>query len=173
MFMDNLLSFFAPKNDLLTVFWEKQRMGWVAASDIAAVAAAVLTEGPRKHHRQNYWMSTEALDGPEVAAILSEVAGRDIKCKMQGADDAKALFEPLIEYWYSKSAVEFLRQVSDGRMGSHSSVRNDVPYILGRTALTLREWATRHRDQFIAVAKGGGASGGSSHGGGVETAANN
>jgi NAD(P)H dehydrogenase (quinone) len=108
------LSFLAPKDGLVTVFWEKQRMGWVAASDIAAFAAKVQIEGPRKHHRRNYWMSTEALDGSDVAAILSEVTGRNIKSKMQGADDAKALFESLMEYLYSKSCVELMRHVADG-----------------------------------------------------------
>jgi len=160
MFMENLLGFLAPKDDLLTVYWEKQRMGWVAASDIAAVAADVLTEGPRKHHGKNYWMSTEALDGPEVAAILSEVTGRTINCKMTGADDAKALFSSLMEHWYAISCVELMRQVSDGRMASHCSVRNDVPSIITRPALTLREWAKQHWNQLFAAAQGAGPSGG-------------
>jgi uncharacterized protein YbjT (DUF2867 family) len=159
MFMENLLSFLAPKDDILTVYWQNQRMGWVAASDIAAVAAEVLTKGPRKHHGKNYWMSTEALDGPEMAEILSEVTGRSINCKMTGANDAKALFSSLMEPWYANSCVELMRQLSDGRMASHSSIRNDVPYIIARAALTLREWAKQHRDQLITAARSGGRSG--------------
>jgi uncharacterized protein YbjT (DUF2867 family) len=126
-FLENLLSFFAPKGDVLTVFWEKQRMGWIAAADIAAIAAKALREGPRKHHGQNYWMSTEALDGPEVAAILSEVTGRNIKCDIRGADDFKALVQAShipMESWYAEGGVEFLRQVIDGRMGNVSSRRS-------------------------------------------------
>lgn len=61
MFLENLLSLFAPKGDVVTVFWENQRLGWIAAADIAAVAAKVLREGPKKHNRQNYWLSTEVL----------------------------------------------------------------------------------------------------------------
>ena len=156
MFLENLLSFFAPKGDILTIFWENQRTGWIAASDIAAVAAKVLKDGPKKHNRQNYWLSTEVLDGPEVAAILSEVTGRDIKCDLQGADDFEALFtssDIQAESWYAKGGVEFVRQVVDGRMGNIGSVRDDVPNILGRPALTLHEWATQHRDELIAAAK--------------------
>ena len=129
-------------------------MGWIAAADIAAVAAKVLKEGPKKHNRQNYWLSTEVLDGPQVAAVLSDVTGRDIKCDLQGADDIEALFtssDIQFESWYAKGAVEFLRQVVDGRMGNIGSVRDDVPNILGRPALTLREWATQHRDELIAL----------------------
>jgi uncharacterized protein YbjT (DUF2867 family) len=157
MFLENLLSFFAPKGDVLTLFWEDQRMGWIAAADIAAVAAKVLKEGPKKHNRQNYWLSTEVLDGPQVAAVLRDVTGRDIKCDLQGADDFAALFtsSDIFESWYAKGAVEFLRQVVDGRMGNIGSVRDDVPNILGRPALTLRKWATQHRDQLIAAAKSG------------------
>jgi uncharacterized protein YbjT (DUF2867 family) len=157
MFLENLLSFFAPKGDVLTLFWEDQRMGWIAAADIAAVAAKVLKEGPKKHNRQNYWLSTEVLDGPQVAAVLRDVTGRDIKCDLQGADDFEALFtsSDIFESWYAKGAVEFLRQVVDGRMGNIGSVRDDVPNILGRPALTLRKWATQHRDQLIAAAKSG------------------
>jgi uncharacterized protein YbjT (DUF2867 family) len=156
MFLENLLSLFAPKGDVLTVFWENRRTGWIAAADIAAVAAKVLREGPKKHNRQNYWLSTEVLDGPQVAAILSEVTGRDIKCDFQGADDFEAVFtssDIQAESWYAKGGVEFLRQVVDGRMGNIGSVRDDVPNILGRPALTLREWATQHREEFIDVAK--------------------
>jgi NAD(P)H dehydrogenase (quinone) len=64
MFLENLLTSFAPRGDVFTVFWGQQRMGWVAASDIAAVAAKALGEDPKKHHGQNYWLSTEVLDGP-------------------------------------------------------------------------------------------------------------
>src|SRR3954463_1654479 len=58
VFMDNLLNFNAPKEDSITVYWGTRAVGWVAVSDIAAVAAAALGEGPEKHHGRDYWMST-------------------------------------------------------------------------------------------------------------------
>ena len=115
MLNENLLSFFAPKNDTLKIFWGKQRMGWVAALDIAAVAAAVLEEGPTRHGSQNYWMSTEVFDGSEVATILSEITGRNIRCVFRGPEDFEALFMSSsiqIESWYAKR-----------RVGIHSSRR--------------------------------------------------
>jgi NAD(P)H dehydrogenase (quinone) len=156
MFMENLLTFFAPRNDVLTVFWEGQRMGWIAGSDIAAVAAKVLEDGPGKHGGRDYWLSTEVLTGPEVAKVLSSVTGRDIKSDLQNADDFKALFtssEVQVESWYAEGGVEFMRQVIDGRMGNISSIRDDVPYVTGKPAVTLEQWATIHRDEFIAAAK--------------------
>jgi uncharacterized protein YbjT (DUF2867 family) len=113
VFMDNLLNFSAPKADLLTLYWKNRSVGWIAASDIAAVAAAVLNQGPEKHHERDYWLSTEVLGGSEVAAILSEVTGRNIGYNSQGPDDVKALVSSLgdqVEPWYAEGGVDFMRQ---------------------------------------------------------------
>src|SRR3954467_11754873 len=67
VFMDNLLNFNGPKEDSITVYWGSPAVGWVAVSDIAGVAAAALGEGPEKPHGCDYWMSTEVLDGAQVA----------------------------------------------------------------------------------------------------------
>ncbi|HEX8550206.1 MAG TPA: NmrA family NAD(P)-binding protein [Abditibacteriaceae bacterium] len=137
VFMDNLLNFSAPQADLLTLYWGKRDVGWIAASDIAAVAATVLNQGPEKHQERDYWLSTEVLGGSEVAAILSEVTDRSIRFNPQGPDDFKALISSLgdqVEPWYAAGGVDFMRQVSDGRMGYIGTIRDDIPYVLGRQA---------------------------------------
>ena len=156
MFMENLLTFFAPKGDIFKTFWGNQRMGFIAGQDIADVAAAVLTQGPDKHGSQDYWMSTEALDGPEVASVLSEVTGRKITSEILYPDDFKELFTSdaiKVEQWYAEGGIEFVRQVSNGQMGYIGMVRDGVPYITGKPALTLKEWATINADQLIEEAK--------------------
>ena len=83
-------------------------------------------------------MSTEVLDGREVAAILSDVTGRSIGFNPQGPDEFKALIsspEAPVERWYAEGGVDFMRQVSDGRMGYIGTIRDDFPYVLGRPAL--------------------------------------
>ena len=155
VFMDNLLNFSAPKADLLTLYWGKRHVGWIAASDIAAVAAAVLNQGPEKHQERDYWLSTEVLGGSEVAAILSEVTGRNIGYNLQGPEEFKALISSLgdqVEPWYAAGGVDFMRQVSDGRMGYIGTIRDDIPYVLGRPGTTLREWASAHKEEFIKLA---------------------
>lgn len=152
VFMDNLLNFSAPKADVLTLYWGKRDVGWIAASDIAAVAATVLNQGPEKHQERDYWLSTEVLGGSEVAAILSEVTGRSIGYNPQGPEEFKALISSLgdqVEPWYAEGGIDFMRQVSDGRMGYIGTIRDDIPYVLGRPGLTLREWASAHKDEFI------------------------
>ncbi|KAF2852973.1 NmrA family protein [Plenodomus tracheiphilus IPT5] len=151
MFMDNLLSATAPKGDKLSLYFENRRVGFVAVSDIAAIAAAVLGQGPEKHNGRDYWMSCEVLDGTEIAAILSEVTGRRIAYDPRGPDDFKALVsspDSGAEAWYAEGGVDFMRQVCDGRMGYIGTIRDDIPYVLGRPALTFREWASAHKDKF-------------------------
>ena len=85
VFMDNLLNFTAPRADRLTLYWKNRSVGWIAASDIAAMAAAVLNQGAEKHDGRDYWMSTEVLGSSEVTAILSEVTDRSIRFNPPGA----------------------------------------------------------------------------------------
>jgi uncharacterized protein YbjT (DUF2867 family) len=91
MFMDNLLTATAPKADHSMLYVENRRVGWIVVSDIAAMAVAVLQEGPDKHHEYDYWMSTGVPDGAEVLTILSEVTGRNIAINSKGPDDFEAL----------------------------------------------------------------------------------
>jgi NAD(P)H dehydrogenase (quinone) len=157
VFMDNLLNFNALREDSFTLYWGSRAVGWVAVSDIAAVAAAALGEGPEKHHGRDYWMSTEVLDGTQVAAILSEVTGRTIMCNLKGPEDFKAFINSPgveVEQWYAEGGLDFMRQVSDGRMGYIGTIRDDVPFVLGRPSLTFREWASSHKDEFIELASG-------------------
>jgi NAD(P)H dehydrogenase (quinone) len=88
--MENLLGATAPKGDQLLLYWGDRRVGWFAVSDIAAMAAANLYWGPEKQHGRDYWIITDVLDGSEVAAILSEVTGRDIGFTPRGPDDFRA-----------------------------------------------------------------------------------
>jgi uncharacterized protein YbjT (DUF2867 family) len=157
VFMDNLLNFNAPREDSITLYWGSRAVGWVAVLDIAAMAAAVLGEGPEKHHGRDYWMSTEVLDGTQVAAILSEVTGRTIRCNLKGPEDFKDLINSPgveVEQWYAEGGLDFMRQVSDGRMGYIGTIRDDLPFVLGRPSLTFREWASSHKDEFIELASG-------------------
>ncbi|MCY0852614.1 NmrA family NAD(P)-binding protein [Cupriavidus sp. D39] len=155
MFMENMLTLFAPRADTITVYWGTERTGWVALDDLADVAAKVLTDGPAKHGGQDYWMSTEAANGPAIAAIIGKVTGRDIRAAIKRPEDFKQLFlsgSIEVESWYAEGAVEFVCQVYDGRMGYIGGVRDDVPYVLGRQAKSFPEWAEENREALVAAA---------------------
>ena len=157
VFMEYLLSNADAAGRSFPVFWGDAKAGWVALRDVAAVAAKVLREGPEKHAGRNYWMSTEALSGPQVAQVLSEVLDRDIDCDVCQPEEFEALFKAgtmQVESWYAKGAVEWSVQVADGRMGYIGSVRDEIPHLLGRPATTLRQWAEENRAQLFVPANG-------------------
>lgn len=51
----------------------------------------MLRSGPKKYGGKDYWMSTEALNGLEVAAILSEVLDQEIRARLKQPDDLRTL----------------------------------------------------------------------------------
>lgn len=149
-FMENLLGLTPIKDDTFPMFCEDRRVGWIALKDVAAVAATVLCKGPVKFGGKDYWMSTESLHGAEVAAILSEVLEREIRCEYKQPDDLRELLSKSnsVEPNYGEGAVEFMRQVIDGPMGYISSIRDDVPFVTGKPSTTLKQWAIENRDRL-------------------------
>lgn len=153
IFMEYLLNSGPPIGGTFSVFWGDVRAGWIASRDLAEVAATVLRQGPEKHGNRDYWMSTETHSGSEIAAILSEELGRKVVCDLKSPEEFEALFLAgalQVESWYAKGAVDFCVQVADGRMGYIGTVKDDVPYLLGRPATSLRQWIRENRVKLLA-----------------------
>jgi NAD(P)H dehydrogenase (quinone) len=151
VFMEGLASMTPVDDGAFSVFWGDRRVGWIAARDIAAVAATVLRQGPARHGGKEYWLSTEVASGPEVAAIFTEALDREIRCNVLGPEEFKASVakgSTTVESWYADAGVEFTRQVIDGRMGYIGTVRDDVEFVTGRPSISLRQWAIENRDRL-------------------------
>ncbi len=88
-------------------------------------------------------------DGQEFAEIFSEVLNRTIHCEIKHPDEFMATMMTTGDYelepWYAAGTLEFLRQVSDGRMGYIGTVRDDTPFLTGRSSTTLRQRAEENR----------------------------
>jgi NAD(P)H dehydrogenase (quinone) len=152
--MENIITLYL-KGDILTTYWNEYRMGWVAAADIALVAATALREGPAKHAGKDYWLSSDVATGAELAGLLSEILQKEITANVLGPTEFKEIFTSAsipVEWWYADGGVEVMRQVVDGRMGYIGSVRDDVPHVTGQPALTLKRWILEHRQELIASA---------------------
>jgi len=152
MFMDGMLNVSPPRGGSFPVFWGEQRVGYIAVADIAAVTAKVLRDGPEKHASKNYYLSTETMTGPELAILLSEVLGRTITCDVRHPADMETMFRAgglKVEDWYARSSIEFCTQLADGRLGYFGTVRDDIPYLLGRPGTSFRAWATAHRAELL------------------------
>lgn len=157
MFMNVFTGLYIPRNFTYTTYWGDRRVGYVAPSDIAAVAAKALLDGPKRHASQHYWLSVESFNGQEIATLLSEVTELEIKCEDKGLEGFRQLIDSLtsqgFESWYANANIDFVTQMLDGRMSYMSMVQNDIPYILGRPAKTLREFFIENKSALVASAK--------------------
>lgn len=149
MFMEVFTGLYIPQNLTYTGYWDDRRIGYIASSDIAAVAAKVLVDGPQRHGDQHYWLSVESFNGQEIAALLSDVTGLAIKYENKGLDGFKEVIAQVVanggESWYANANIEFVTQMLDGRMSYMSMVQNDIPYVLGRPAKTVRAFLEEHK----------------------------
>jgi len=158
-FMQNILTTLGLPNGQLRWPMGDKRVGWIAAEDLADVSATVLAGGPAKHGGQNYFLSTDVLNGQEAAAILSEILGRPIAPVVMTPSDLLAAFAsgaakspPGVEENYAKSQLEWVQQTFDGRMDYGAIATSTVQDLLGRPAMTLRGWVSRHREELLASA---------------------
>jgi NAD(P)H dehydrogenase (quinone) len=151
-FMENLLGIAPLKDGAFSMFCGDHRLGMVALKDVAAVAATILREGSTKFSGKDYWMSTEALNGAEAAAILSAVLKQEIHCDYKQPEDLGDLLmsgDIPVEPNYAEAGVEFMRQVMDGRMGYIGSVRDDVQFVTSKSSTSFKQWAIENRDRLI------------------------
>ena len=54
MFMEVFTGLYIPKNLTYTGYWDDRRIGYIASSDIAAMAAKAFVDGPQRHGGQHY-----------------------------------------------------------------------------------------------------------------------
>jgi NAD(P)H dehydrogenase (quinone) len=132
-----------------------KRVGWVASDDIAAVAAKVLAEGPERHAGKNYYLSTDLLNGMEVAGVLSRATERPIEALVMTPDDlalgvasGQVVMPGNIEANYAASMLEWARQTFDGRMAYSAVTTDTVATLLGRPPIKLEDWARQHRSDI-------------------------
>jgi NAD(P)H dehydrogenase (quinone) len=160
-FMENLITTLRFQNGRF--FWpmSDKRIGWIAGEDVSAVAARILADGPANHQGQNYWLSTDVLNGAEAATILSEALNTRTEAAVMTPAELMALLAsgaaaPIstMESNYARSAIEWVHQTYDGRMDYSSRATSTVQDLLGRPATHLHEWAARHRSTLMQAASG-------------------
>ena len=117
------------------------KVSWIDARDIGAVGAAILLE-PGHENRAYTLTGGEALDHHQVAALLSAVAGREVRYTAGCHDDTRVAMraagypESTIEY-----SIETYRYIERGECARISPV---VSRILGRAPIRFAEYARDH-----------------------------
>lgn len=155
VFMENIFAPNFSENGKVLDFYSGTRVGWIAVSDIAKVAAVCLREGPEKHASKDYWLSAEVLSMEEVAPILSEVLGKKFGyvLKSPETDFEKYFAKSGIEKWYLEGLRIWLKLIKSGEMGYIGSVRDDVPFVTGQPSLKLKEWVVQNKEALLQVFK--------------------
>ena len=116
-------------------------VSWIDARDIGAVGATVLVE-PGHENRAYTLTGGEALDHHQVAAVLSAVAGREIRYTARSHDDTQ---EAMRAAGYPESTIEYsietYRYIERGECARISPI---VSQILGRAPIRFEEYARDH-----------------------------
>jgi uncharacterized protein YbjT (DUF2867 family) len=109
----------------------------ISANDIAAVAAAALTQAG--HESKGYTLTgPEALTAAEIAEHISAAAGRPVRPVEVGL---AAIREGLLAYGYPAEAVEYVSPGYAAAFDVMEVVTDDVTTVTGRPATTFAQFA--------------------------------
>ena len=157
-FMDNLLAAAPLVSGKFYWFMGEQPVGWIAPEDLAAVAAKVLSDGPKDHGGKQYWLSTEMLNGTQAAAEISKGLGLPVEGVVLTPDDLIAnvtsgamKLPSFIEATYGASIVEWMRQTYEGRL-NFGGVTTTVEDLTGNKPQTLEMWVRANREAVLSAA---------------------
>jgi uncharacterized protein YbjT (DUF2867 family) len=122
------------------------KLAAVARADAAECAATVLMNAPA-HDGKTYTLTgPEAFTLADAAALLSRAAGREIGYRNETRAEAEASRAPLgapafeVEGW-----ITSYEAIANGEL---AHVTNDVPTLLGRRAMSLRDFLAAHPESY-------------------------
>jgi (4-alkanoyl-5-oxo-2,5-dihydrofuran-3-yl)methyl phosphate reductase len=146
-FMSNALNWAGMLAASQVVYWPfaAGRAAVVDPTDIAAVAAACLTEDGH-NHRVYELTGPEPLSPADQVATLSKVLGRDLS--YAEADPADSLAQ-MVSYGMPEdlahAVIELFRSTTEPY---NSEPTGDVTTVTGRPARSFTDWAQAHRTAF-------------------------
>jgi uncharacterized protein YbjT (DUF2867 family) len=152
-FMDNVLAVIDPARRTITHCLGQHPVGWIAARDIARVAAAVI-RSPDEHRGAIYALASESRGLDSVAQLAAELTGVDYRYVAAPADDrAVAAFvaRGRGEY-FSRVFIDYMRAVAAGEVPEAGETFANVHSLTGSAAVSWRDFLARHIDRLTPVA---------------------
>jgi uncharacterized protein YbjT (DUF2867 family) len=148
LYMENLLEAAGTIREQGSIFAPAGggRIGFIAASDVAGAAAAVLTGDG--HEGQTYVLTgPEALSYADVAARVSAVFGREVDYEpLQERVAADQMLASGLSPWQAEGTLELFEWVRDGGLDSVSS---SVPELTGAAGRSIEDWLEDSRSVFL------------------------
>jgi len=120
---------------------------FVDARDVAAVAAAALTEDG--HVRQAYTLTgAQAYSRAEVAAAISNATGRDVRYQPLSEEEFRALVKQL---GWTDEFIDMMLGFYDLviRSGQSAVVTDTIERVLGRSPIALAQFVQDYRDVWL------------------------
>lgn len=119
-------------------------VSWIAAADIAAVAAAVLRK-PAAHAGKIYPLASEVADVQQIAAYMSEASGQPHSV---GITPSEKMMERLLaqgrENEYALALVDYADAVNRGEVPEVANTFDTVERVVGRPAIRFQDFLRRH-----------------------------
>jgi NAD(P)H dehydrogenase (quinone) len=125
------------------------RVGFVAASDVAAAAARVLT-GPRAEMGATYVLTgPQALGYANVAARVSAVFAREVSYENTPPGRArKAMLASGLNRWQADGYLEWFEWIKDG---GADTVTGGVRELTGTDPRPIEDWLEESRESFLGL----------------------
>jgi len=150
LFMENLLEAADTIRDQGTIFAPagQGRIGFVAASDVARVAARILTDDDGGHEDQTYVPTgPEALSYADVAARVSAVFAREVDYDDLAEAQAKEQMQASgLSPWQVDGNLELFDWI---RHGGTASVTSTVRDLTGDDPQAIEDWLSEMRAAFV------------------------
>lgn len=149
MYMQNFLRFMQPSGGFLFLPLNSAKVSYVDARDIAAVAAAIITNGDKYVNTMFEVTGPTALSIEHVAESITRVTGHHIGYVALQEETAFHMMESLgFPVWIINVLLELFAQQ---RMGYNESVTDTVVEMLGRKALPFEVFALDHTELFKCI----------------------
>ncbi len=127
----------AVRTGVLAIPGPSAKVAWVSHGDVAAAIAGVLTT-PGHDNRTYEITGPESLDAFKIAAMLSALAGREIRAvDLPLADFAARLRSAGLPEFVVTGVTSFYAALA---AGEYAAVSNDVQQLSGRPGTPLREY---------------------------------
>jgi uncharacterized protein YbjT (DUF2867 family) len=149
-FMQNMVNYNAPTITTQSAFYGSEgdgRVSHIDIRDVAAVGVKALTENG--HVGKAYTLTgPEALTNEEIAQILSDELGREIRfINLSPAQLKEALLSAGVPEWNADALLDLQRLYREGKA---ATVTGNVEQILGRKPISFALFARDYRSAFDA-----------------------
>lgn len=147
-FMQNIVNYNAATINSQNSFYGSEgegRVSYIDLRDVAAVAVKALTEDG--HVGKAYTLTgPEALTNTEVAQVLSDEVGREIRfVNLPPADLRQALLAAGVPEWNVDALLDLQRLYREGKA---KTVTDDVEQILGRKPINFAQFSRDYKYAF-------------------------